>query len=541
MSAKIYNEIFSVSDEVPVSQKLLKGINKVANPVKSTFGPAGKNVIIETVYAGAIATKDGVTVAKSIKLEDPVEDIAARLIKQVASKAVAEAGDGTTTSTILAQALYANGLKYASDTKNKNLLKKEIEELSAQVIDFIKSHAKLIQFDKEHPSDEILNIAKISSNGDNEMAKTILDAFSTVGVEGVISIDEGYGEGYCIEHVDGLRVNAGLAHPLFKTDERKSICEYKNASVLIVKDGISNLTNYKKVLEKAVNASKPIVIISDMFTDQVITLAVTNKLRGVQLALIKVQGYGMNKEATFEDIAALTGARIIDSNVKEEDYLSCIGNVPKIIINKNETEIISDNKQSVQFAEHIEKLKNLLEDSSNLQDKEKLSERIGKLIGGVAIITVKGKTDEEIHEKKDRVDDAVSAVRSAIEEGYIPGSSVMFMNAAEIITSDRVSDKIMKAALEAPLKTLCENTGYSYDYVKSVISKANEDNKTYTYGIDFSKNTKLPEPVELISHGIIDPVKVLRVALESAVSITNLLITSDNVITMVNKEEIPLE
>lgn len=530
--SKTYNQVFSKRDEEPVSKKIQRGLNTVANAVKSTLGPAGNTVLIDRKHLGTITTKDGVTVAKSIVLEDDVENIAATMLKQVAAKTVDEAGDGTTTATILAQALYNEGLKILPFIKNRNELKRQIEDKAELVKDFIKGETTPVLLDKGSDNLELLNIAKISSNGDEEMAKAIVEAFKMVGEDGIISVDDGVVDGYTVEHIDGLKVDAGMAHPYFMTDTRKLECEQLNALVLLVKDGVSSLQPLIPVLEYAGSQGKAIAIFSDNFTEQVIELSLMNKMKAkLDINLVKVQGYGSNKDGIFEDVSAITGATIVDKNTKPEELLACLGQATKIISNRSETRIISDNKDEYKFNEHLEMLKTQIDNEVNKTNVDKLEARLSKLMGGVATIKVACKTPEEAHEAKDRLDDAINAVRSAIEEGYVAGSGTVFFWAAENLIDDGTEGyRVIKEALQAPLKTLCENAGVSYEYVTSMMRQS----MLWKNGIDFSKPELLL--VDLPSHGIIDPAKVLRVALESAVSIVNLLLTSDNVITTVEPD-----
>lgn len=533
MSQKTYNEIYSKNDAEPVSIKLQRGLNKVANAVKSTLGPAGNTVLIDRKYLGTATTKDGVTVAKSIILKDDVENIAATMIKQVAAKAVDEAGDGTTTATILAQAIYNEGLKVLPYIKNRNELKRSIEKYSKEVVERIKSSAVQIIFDKNSDNMELFNIAKISANGDVEMARAIVDAFKLVGKEGIISVDDGVVEGYVVDRVDGLKVDAGIAHPYFISDVRKLECEQNKPCVLLVKDGLDSFQPIIPVLESVGQQGKSIAIFSDNFSEQVIELALANRMKAkLDINLIKIQGYGANKDGIFEDIAALTGATSIDKMTKPEDLLKCVGVADKIIANKNETNIIaSTNKDDLKFNEHIEMLKTKLETEVNSTNKEKIETRISKLLGGVATIKVSKATAEEVHEAKDRLDDAINAVRAALEEGYVAGAGSVFYRIANELYDDGINTdgyRVITEALRAPLKTLCENSGISYEYIKQI-----PEMKFINYGIDFSADNTIVNPIDLVMSGIIDPAKVLRVALESAVSIANLLLTSDNVITTV--------
>lgn len=532
MSQKTYNEIYSKNDAEPVSVKLQRGLNKVANAVKSTLGPAGNTVLIDRKYLGTATTKDGVTVAKSIVLKDDVENIAATMIKQVAAKAVDEAGDGTTTATILAQAIYNEGLKVLPYVKNRNDLKRSIEKYAKEVVERIKNSSMQITFDKNSDNIELYNIAKISSNGDSDMARAIVDAFKLVGKEGIISVDDGVVEGYVVDRVDGLKVDAGIAHPYFISDVRKLECEQNKPYVLLVKDGLDSFQPIIPVLEMVGQQGKSITIFSDNFSEQVIELALANRMKAkLDICLVKIQGYGANKDGIFEDVSALTGSTPIDKMTTPDDLLKCVGHADKIIANKNETNIIASDKDELKFNEHIEMLKTKLETEVNKSNKDKIEDRISKLLGGVATIKVSKATAEEVHEAKDRLDDAINAVRAALEEGFVAGAGSVFYRLSYELYDDGFNTdgyRVMTEALRAPLKTLCENSGVSYDYVKQI-----PEMKFINYGIDFSVDTGTVMPQDLVLAGIIDPAKVLRVALESAVSIANLLLTSDNVITTV--------
>lgn len=532
MSQKTYNEIYSKNDAEPVSVKLQRGLNKVANAVKSTLGPAGNTVLIDRKYLGTATTKDGVTVAKSIVLKDDVENIAATMIKQVAAKAVDEAGDGTTTATILAQAIYNEGLKVLPYVKNRNDLKRSIEKYAKEVVERIKNSSMQITFDKNSDNIELYNIAKISSNGDSDMARAIVDAFKLVGKEGIISVDDGVVEGYVVDRVDGLKVDAGIAHPYFISDVRKLECEQNKPCVLLVKDGLDSFQPIIPVLEMVGQQGKSITIFSDNFSEQVIELALANRMKAkLDICLVKIQGYGANKDGIFEDVSALTGSTPIDKMTTPDDLLKCVGHADKIIANKNETNIIASDKDELKFNEHIEMLKTKLETEVNKSNKDKIEDRISKLLGGVATIKVSKATAEEVHEAKDRLDDAINAVRAALEEGFVAGAGSVFYRLSYELYDDGFNTdgyRVMTEALRAPLKTLCENSGVSYDYVKQI-----PEMKFINYGIDFSVDNGTVMPQDLVVAGIIDPAKVLRVALESAVSIANLLLTSDNVITTV--------
>ena len=353
-----------------------------------------------------------------------------------------------------------------------------------------------------------------------------------VGEQGIISVDDGMSDGYVVERTDGLKVDAGMAHPYFMTDARKLECEQNKPYVLLVTDGLDSFQPIIPVLEMVGQQGKSITIFSDNFSEQVIELALANRMKAkLDICLVKIQGYGANKDGIFEDVSALTGSTPIDKMTTPDDLLKCVGHADKIIANKNETNIIASDKDELKFNEHIEMLKTKLETEVNKSNKDKIEDRISKLLGGVATIKVSKATAEEVHEAKDRLDDAINAVRAALEEGFVAGAGSVFYRLSYELYDDGFNTdgyRVMTEALRAPLKTLCENSGVSYDYVKQI-----PEMKFINYGIDFSVDNGTVMPQDLVVAGIIDPAKVLRVALESAVSIANLLLTSDNVITTV--------
>lgn len=527
---KPYTDVYNNEGVDRVLDKMKMGVDMIANPVKSTLGPCGRNVLIYS-HMGTNVTKDGVSVARSIEPKDPVLSTAANLMKQIAVKTVSECGDGTTTSTILAQALFTEGVKVLPYITNRTQLKKSIEANVKTVIDMLKTYSTPVELSVDADS-KLVNVATISSNGDAEMAQAIVEAFKTVSGTGLITIEESGKDGYSVEKVDGFKIDSGYAHPYFMNDVRALTYEKKNPAILLMH---KEVTSAKEILPALENAGgRGLVIFADSFSQAFLEIMIKNKLeRGLDICLCKVQGYGDQKLDVYDELAAMTNARIFDDNSNPASLVESLGTCSKIIVNRNDTMVVSKtDRDPTQLNELIAKIQNQIEESKSESTKEKLSNRLSKLVGGVAIIHVGGKTAAEIHERKDRVDDATSAVRSALSEGTIVGGARAFHYLAQTLPDDGSEGyKIVKGALLAPFKTLCENSGESFEYFNTLL-------KDYTleYGVDFSRERK--EVVNLIDNGVIDPVKVLRVALESAVSVVSLLLTTDYVVVLNEDDEV---
>lgn len=517
------------SEKTKVSDKLKRGVDIVANPTKSTLGPQGKTVLITTQY-GINSTKDGVTVARAIEPQDPVEATAANLMKQIAVRTVDECGDGTTTSTIIAQELFNAGLKVMPYITDRKKLKDSIELKVKEAVKCIQSMSTPVILDSNGNNDPLKNIATISSNGDIEMAETIVEAFMAVQGKGFITVEETGEEGYKVEKVDGFKVDAGYVHPYFMSDIRSLNYEAIKPIIVLYHKQLTSLGDILPILERA--NGRPIVIYADNFTPTVTEKAIENKLQGrLNICLCKVQGYGDQITDTFNEIAAITNASIIDQHTPQEEYINMLGAAAKIIVTKYDTKLIGEtDRDPSKFNELVSQIETLLTETNNEHDKKKFSERLSRLVGGVAIIKVGGKTAVEIHEKKDRVDDATNAVRAALEEGYTVGGGKALYYAAQMLSNDGSEGyKIVHSALLAPLKTLCENSGTSFEYFDEKL-KTSEFNE----GINFAKGS---EVVNLVADGVIDPVKVLRTALESAVSVVTLLLTTDYVVTVIEEPD----
>lgn len=519
--------------EHDVIEKLKSGIDKVANAVKSTLGPAGNNVMIETL-SGPIITKDGVTVAKSISLEEKTENLAASLVKKIATLTVEQAGDGTTTSTILAQSLFNEGCKLLKYTTNKIALKNEIISNIERVVKKLNDKTEIIELDQEGENKRLEQVATISANGDVEMGKTIVEAFKLVGKSGIISVEDNYENGYKVEKTEGLQIDCGFSNPYFMTDTTKLECEFMNAKIMIYKGPLTSVKPIENIINYVIKNGLPLVIFAEDFSDMFQQILIKNKLQGtIQICLCKIPGWGQTRENTYDDISAVTGAFQFnkgDDTLKFEPK-ETLGEVSKIIINRNVSKIIaSDTLDKTKFNEIILKIQTMISETANRTEIERLNERLGKLVGGVAIIKVGGSTDVEIHEKKDRIDDAVCATRAALEEGILPGGGSTLYRIANSLEDDGTEGfKIVREALKSPIKTLCENCGLSYEYIDALLTSQNHINA----GIDFSKGNY--ELVDLINQGIIDPTKVARVALETASSIVGLLLTTNYTITIAEK------
>ena len=529
MIDKSWTDVYNNEGTDRVLDRMKVGVDTIANPVKSTLGPAGRNVLV-SLRMGTQVTKDGVTVARSIEPKDPVEATAANLMKQIAIKAVDECGDGTTTSTILAQALFNEGVKVLPYIKNRTQLKRGIEKRVKDVVEYLKSFANPVQLED---SERLKQIATISANGDVEMAEAIVDAFTQVQGTGLITIEESGEDGYEVEKVDGFKIDSGYTHPYFMNDVRTLTYEKKNPRILLMHVDVASIKDLLPVLESLNGA--PLVIFADSFSNSFQEVMIKNKLeRGLDICLCKVQGYGDQKLEVYDELSAMTNARVFDSQSDYKDITSYLGICDKIVVNKNETMVVAkQNRDVTPLNELVAKIQNQLNETKNDHDKEKFSNRLSKLVGGVAIIRVGGKTAAEIHERKERVDDATNAVRSALAEGTIPGGARAFHYISHHMLGDEVDEasRIVQEALRAPMKTLCENAGVSYEYIDKLL-----EDQPMEFGIDFSKSDKKVEDLNLV--GVIDPVKVLRVALESAVSVVSLLLTTDYVIVLneVDKE-----
>lgn len=509
--------------------QMLAGVDILANAVKTTLGPKGRNVVIEKQFGGPRITKDGVTVAKEIELQDKIQNIGAQAIKEVASKTNDIAGDGTTTSTVLAQAIFREGVKSVAAGLNPMDLKRGITKAVDAAINEIKKSAKKIS-----AKDEIAQVGTISANGDKEIGEKIAEAMEKVGPNSPITVEEAKGLDFEIEVVEGMNFDRGYLSPYFATNMEKMICELDNPYVLLVEKKVSNLQSILKILEAVAQSGRPLLIIAEDVEGEALAALVVNKLRGgLKVCAVKAPGFGDRRKAMLEDIAVLTAGQVISEDLGqklENVELPQLGKAKRIVITKDDTTIIDGAGEGEAVKARCSQIKNEIEATSSEYDKEKLQERLAKLSGGVAILKVGGATEMEVKEKKDRVEDALSATRAAIEEGIVAGGGATLVHASKALLklegeneAQKAGIKIVYKALQAPAKQIAENAGLD----GSVIANKIMENDNPNYGFDAQKE----QYGDMINFGIVDPAKVTRTALEGASSISGLLITSECVIT----------
>ncbi|SHJ24607.1 chaperonin GroEL [Hymenobacter daecheongensis DSM 21074] len=508
--------------------KLKRGVDKLANAVKVTLGPKGRNVVIDKKFGAPTITKDGVTVAKEIELSDPVENMGAQLVKEVASKTADQAGDGTTTATVLAQAIYTAGSKNVAAGANPMDLKRGIDKAVKAVVENLKAQSKKIE-----NSSEIAQVGTISANNDAEIGQMIADAMDKVGKEGVITVEEARGTETEVKTVEGMQFDRGYLSPYFVTNPEKMEVELENPYILIYDKKVSTMKELLPVLEQVVQTGKPLVIVSEDVDGEALATLVVNKLRGsLKIAAVKAPGFGDRRKAMLEDIAVLTGGTVIS---EERGYkldsatLEYLGTAEKIIIDKDNTTIVNGKGEKDTITARINEIKAQIGTTTSDYDKEKLQERLAKLSGGVAILYIGASTEVEMKEKKDRVDDALHATRAAVEEGVVPGGGVALVRALDSLeaidthnSDERTGVNIIRTALEAPLRTIVANAGGEGSVV---VQKVREGKG------DFGYNAREDRYENLMAAGIIDPTKVTRLALENAASIAGLLLTTECVIS----------
>jgi len=505
--------------------QLHNGLNKVANAVKATLGPGGSNVLIEQPF-GIHTTKDGVTVAKSIHLEDAVENLAAQVIKEVASKSESAAGDGTTTATVLAQEIFNTGLEYVNNSDfNAIEIKDQLKVLSNKLIKILRDKSEEIK------DGQIEQIATVSANGDIEMGKIIAKVISIVGRDGIASVEDNVINETEVETTEGMEISQGYVAPHLVTDPNKMEAIYSNARLLIIDGSIDDVNKLSDLLKSSYKNGFPLIIMADQFDNTVIGTVIQNKMSGkLRCCLIKNPSFGEDRKETLKDIAMLTNSTVIslDAGDKIEDItMDNLGIVKTIRIKKDSTIFINDEATKENIESRINEIRTQMENTANKRDLEKLQMRLGKLTGGIAIIKVGGDTELEIREKKDRIDDALSATRSALEEGILPGGGIAILKAFnELEVEDTPAYKILKKAVNAPLKYIVDNVGGSSKYV---IEKVLADTENFNYGYDARNKTY----GDMKKMGIIDPTKVVRSSLEAAVSISGLLLTTEVTISLI--------
>jgi chaperonin GroEL len=517
--------------------RLLRGVDILNNAVKVTLGPKGRNVILDKSYGAPRITKDGVTVAKEIELEDKFENMGAQMVREVASKTNDLAGDGTTTATVLAASIMKEGLKLVAAGMNPMDLKRGIDIAVTAVVKDIERRAKKVQ-----SSEEIAQIGTIASNGDKAVGKMIADAMKKVGNEGVITVEEAKTAETELDVVEGMQFDRGYLSPYFITNAEKMIAEIDDAYILIHEKKLSSLQPMLPILEAIVQSGKPLLIIAEDIEGEALATLVVNKLRGgLKVVAVKAPGFGDRRKAMLEDIAVLSSGTMIaeDLGIKLENVtLPMLGRAKKVRIEKENTTIIEGAGKKQEIQARIAQIKAQIEETTSDYDKEKLQERLAKLAGGVAVIRVGGSTEVEVKEKKDRVDDAMHATKAAVEEGIVPGGGVALLRAKAAIgkLSDENADvqsgiNIVLRALEAPIRQIAENSGVEGSIVVGNVLA----NKSPTFGFD----AQTEEYVDMLSAGIVDPAKVVRVALQDAASIAGLMITTEAMVAETPKKSSP--
>ncbi len=508
-------------------EKLKKGVDTLADAVKVTLGPKGRNVIIDKKFGAPAVTKDGVTVAKDIELKDPIENMGAQLVKEVASKTADLAGDGTTTATVLTQAIFTTGIKSVVAGANPMDLKRGIDKAVAAVVAHLRSQSKAIS-----NSNEIGQVATISANNDAEIGKMIADAMDKVGKDGVITVEEAKGTETEVKTVEGMQFDRGYLSPYFVTNTEKMEVELEKPYILIYEKKISSMKELLPVLELTAQTGRPLLIISEDVDGEALATLVVNKIRGaLKVAAVKAPGFGDRRKAMLEDIAVLTGGQVISEErgyKLENTTLEYLGVAEKIIIDKDNTTIVNGSGKKDDIVGRVNQIKAQIESTTSDYDREKLQERLAKLSGGVAILYIGAATEVEMKEKKDRVDDALHATRAAVEEGIVPGGGVAILRAADSLgkldtrnEDEAIGVNIIRIALEAPLRCIVANAGGEPSVV---INKVREGKGDYGY------NARDDKYENFFAAGIIDPTKVTRLALENAASIAGLLLTTEAVV-----------
>jgi chaperonin GroEL len=505
--------------------RMLRGVNILANAVRVTLGPKGRNVVIEKSFGAPRTTKDGVSVAKEIELEDKFENLGAQLLREVASKTNDQAGDGTTTATVLAQAIVQEGLKSVAAGMNPMDLKRGVDKAVAAVVEEIRATSK-----KVSSNEEIAQIGTISANGEREIGAMIAQAMERVGNEGVITVEEAKGLEMELEVVKGMQFDRGYVSPYFVTNPDRMETVLEDALVLIFEKKLTTLQPLIPLLEQVVQSGKPLLVIAEDIEGEVLATLVVNKLRGgLRVAAVKAPGFGDRRKAMLEDIAILTGGQFIseDLGVKLENVtIDQLGRAKKVIITKDDTTIVEGAGDKADIQGRIGQIRRQIEETTSDYDREKLQERLAKLAGGVAVVRVGGSTEVEVKEKKDRVDDAMHATRAAVEEGIVPGGGVALLRASKVLEGlnganddQNAGIAIVRRALQAPIRQIAENAGVEGSIVVGKIL----ENASPTFGF----NAQTEEYVDLVQAGVIDPAKVVRTALQDAASVAGLLITTE--------------
>ena len=513
-------------------QALLKGINTLSDLVKETLGPRGKNVVLEKKFGSPTSTKDGVTVAKEVELKEPLENIGVQLVKEVASKTSDVAGDGTTTATVLAQSIYSEGLKYVTAGANPNLIKKGVDNAVEKIVDELK------KLSRDVSGEMIAQVGAISANNDESIGKIIAEAMDKVGKDGVITVEEAKGLETTMAIVEGMQFDRGYLSPYFITDPDRMECVLENPLMLLHEKKISNLRDLLPLLENVAKMGKPLLVISEEVEGEALATLVVNKLKGTfQCSAVKAPGFGDRRKAMLEDIATLSGGRVIteDIGVKLETVgVDWLGEANKVVIDKDNTTIVEGKGKKEDVQARIKQIRTQIEETTSDYDREKLQERLAKMVGGVALIRVGAATETELKDKKARVEDAMHATKAAVEEGIVPGGGVALLRCQKALDELKFEDdrqigvKIIKRALEEPIRQIADNAGHEGSIV---VEKAKDMEQ------DMGFNALTEKYEDLVKSGVLDPTKVVRIALQNASSIAGLLLTTEGLVSEIPEEE----
>ncbi len=511
---------------------LLKGVNVLSNVVKATLGPRGKNIVLDKKFGSPTSTKDGVTVAKEVELKDPWENMGAQLVKEVASKTSDVAGDGTTTATVLAQAIYGEGLRYVTAGANPTLIKKGIDKAVETVV------SELKKMSREVSGEMIAQVGAISANNDPSIGKTIAEAMDKVGKDGVITVEEAKGLETTTETVEGMQFDRGYLSPYFVTDPERMECVLEKPLILLHEKKISNLKDFLPLLENVARMGRPLLVVAEEVEGEALATLVVNKLKGTfQCCAVKAPGFGDRRKAMLEDIATLTGGQVIteEIGVKLEKVGSdWLGEAKKVVIDKDNTTIVEGTGKPGAVQARIKQIRVQIEDTTSDYDREKLQERLAKMVGGVALIKVGAATETELKEKKARVEDAMHATKAAVEEGIVPGGGVALIRAQKSLEKlqlegdELIGANIVKRAIEEPMRQIAINAGFEGSVVVEKVKEMKQD-------MGFNALTEKYE--DLIKGGILDPTKVVRIALQNAASIAGLMLNTEGLIAELPEED----
>jgi chaperonin GroEL len=517
---------------------ILRGVNQLADAVKVTLGPKGRNVVIDKKFGSPTITKDGVTVAKEIELKDSLENMGAQMVREVASKTSDVAGDGTTTATVLAQAIFKEGVRTVAAGANPMALKRGIEKAVIAVVEEIKRMAKPVS------GNDIKQVGTVSANGDTNIGQNIADAMEKVGKDGVITVEESKTMDTSLEVVEGMQFDRGYLSPYFVTDPERMEAVLENPYILINEKKVSSMKDLLPILEQVAKLGKPLLIIAEDVEGEALATLVVNKLRGtLNVAAVKAPGFGDRRKAMLEDIAVMTGGKVIseDMGVKLESVtVDDLGQAAKITIDKDNTTVVDGNGSDTEMQGRVKLIRNQVEETSSDYDKEKLQERLAKLVGGVAIIKVGAATETEMKEKKARVEDAMNATRAAVEEGIVPGGGVALVRAAKILddfqtdaedADEQIGVNIIRRALEEPLRQIAQNAGKEGAVIVGKVREGEGEGENYGFNASSEKFE------DLVAAGVIDPAKVTRTALQNAASIAGLMLTTEAMISELPDEK----